>query len=71
MPCHIIQEVVEKAPQDIPLAAPGIRRKRVASMLRASWCILRHWRPAFNHRPPEMHAVDHLAKDYPNRAVPQ
>ena len=69
MPRHTVQEALERAPQGTPPPAPGSRRKRAASVLRASWCLLRHWRPACSHRPPEMHAMDHLAKDHPKAFV--
>jgi len=69
MPRHIVQEVSEKAPQDVPPLAPCSRRKRVAAMLRASWCILRHWRPMLSHGPPEMHAIDYMARDHPKAFV--
>jgi len=38
-------------------------------MLRASWCILRHWRPMLSHGPPEMHAIDYMARDHPKAFV--
>ena len=69
MPHHMVQEVLEKALQDTPPLAPGSRRQRVAAVLRASWCMPRHWWPARRHRPPEMTAMDHLAKDYPKAFV--
>jgi len=69
MPHYIVQEVAAKAPQDTPPPAPCSRRQRVASVLHTSWCILRHWRPARSHRPPEMHAIDHLARDHPKAFV--
>ena len=69
MPRYMVQEVLEKAPQDTPPPAPCSRRKRVAAVLRASWCILRHWQPGLSHRPPEMHAIDHLARDHPKAFV--
>jgi hypothetical protein len=69
MPRNIVQEDLEKVLQAIPPPTPCSRRKRVESVLRASWCILRHWRPARRHRPPEMHAIDHLAKDHPKAFV--
>jgi len=69
MPRHIVQEVSKKAPQDTPPPTPCSRRLRVAAVLRASWGILRHWRPVDSHRPPEMHAIDHLAKDHPKAFV--
>jgi hypothetical protein len=61
---YIVQEAVGEAPQDTLLQAPGPRRQRVVSWLRASWCLLRHWWPTLSHRPPEMHAIDYLAKDH-------
>src|SRR5262249_23993385 len=66
---RIVQQVLGKAIQNIPPPAPYSRRKRVAAVLCASWCILRHWRLARSHRPPEMHAIDHLAKDHPRAFV--
>jgi len=66
---HTVQAVSEKAPWDIPLQTPGLRRQRVASRLRAAWCLLRHWWPTLSHRPPEMHAIDYLAKDHPKAFV--
>jgi hypothetical protein len=64
MPGHIVQAVAEKAPRDIPLQAPGSQRQRLASGLRAAWCLLRYWWPTLSPRPPEMHAIDYLAKDH-------
>jgi hypothetical protein len=61
---HTVQAAVGKATQDTPPPAPSSRRKRVASVFRASWGILRHLRPMPSHQPPEMHAIDHLAKDH-------
>ena len=69
MPHRVNQEDLEKATQDTPPPAPCSRRKRVASVLRASWYILRHWRPARSDRPPEMHAIDHLARDHPRAFI--
>src|SRR5262249_262275 len=69
MPHRIVQEVLGKATEDTPPPTPFSRRKRVAAVLRTSWCILRHWRPARSHRPPEMHAIDHLARDHPKAFV--
>jgi hypothetical protein len=65
MPSRIVQKELEKATKDTPPPAPCSQRKRVAAVLRASWCILRHWRAASGQQPPEMHAIDHLAKDHP------
>jgi hypothetical protein len=69
MPRYIVQEASEKALQDTHPPAPSSQRKRVESVLRASWCILQHWRPAHSHQPPEMHAIDHLAKEHPKAFV--
>jgi hypothetical protein len=69
MPPHTVQEALERAPQGTPPPAPGSRRKRAASVLRVSWRILRHWRPTRGQRPPEMHAIDYLAKDHPKAFV--
>jgi len=66
---HIIQEALGKVPQNTPPPAPGSRRQRAASALRVSWCILRHWRPTLSQGPPEMHAIDYLAKDHPRAFV--
>src|SRR4029453_11947289 len=68
-PHHIVQEVFEEAPQDVPPPAPCARRKRVASVFCASWCLLRHWWPTLSHRPPEMHAIDYLAREHPRAFV--
>jgi hypothetical protein len=69
MPGYTVPEVLEKAPQDTPPPAPCSRRKRVTFVFRASWCILWHWRPVLSHGPPEMHAIDYLAKDHPRAFV--
>jgi hypothetical protein len=69
MSCHIVQEALEKAPHDTPPPALYSRHKHVAAVLRASWCFLRHWRPTLGQGPPEMHAIDHLAKDHPKAFV--
>ncbi len=69
MPCHMVQVISVKAPRDTPLSAPGSRRQRMAFGLRAAWCLLRHWWPTLSHRPPEMHAIDYLAKDHPKAFV--
>jgi len=69
MPHRIVHEALEKATWDTPPPAPCSRRKRVAAVLRASWCILRHWRPMLSHGPPEMHAIDYLARDHPKAFV--
>jgi hypothetical protein len=64
MPNRIVQETAWEATQDAPAPALLPRRKRIACVLRASWGILRRWQPARSHRPPEMHAIDHLAKHH-------
>jgi hypothetical protein len=69
MPYRIAQGDLGRATQDPPPPAPCSRRQRVAAVLRASWCMLRPWRPTYSQRPPEMHAIDHLAKDHPKAFV--
>jgi hypothetical protein len=69
MPRSVVQEVAEKAPQDTLPPLPSARRKRVASVLRGAWWILRHRQPMRSHRLPEMHAIDHLARDHPRAFV--
>jgi hypothetical protein len=57
-------EVSRQDTQDAAPPAPSLRRKRLTSVLRASWHIFRNRRLASSHRPPEMHALDHLAKHH-------
>jgi hypothetical protein len=69
MPRYVTQKVLEKARQDRLLPAPCSRRTRVMFALRALWCIRRSWWPTSSHGPPEMHAIDYLAKDHPRAFV--
>ena len=66
---HIIQEALGKAPQNTPPPSPCSRHRRTASVLRISWDILRHWRTTLSQGPPEMHAIDYLARDHPRAFV--
>jgi hypothetical protein len=69
MPHHIVREVLAQAPQDSSSPALRSRHMRGGPLVRAAWCLLRHWWPTLNHQPPEMHAIDHLARDHPRAFV--
>jgi hypothetical protein len=36
----------------------------MAAVLRAAQCIFWNWQRASSYRPPEMHAIDHLARHH-------
>jgi hypothetical protein len=64
MLAFIVQQEARKKVQDVAPPAPAPRGQRIASVLRAARRTLWNWRLASRHRPPEMHAIDHLAKHY-------
>jgi hypothetical protein len=69
MSYHIVPETLEKAPPEPSVLAPRSQRNHRVSIVCASWCFLRHWWPTLSHRPPEMHAIDYLARDHPRAYV--
>ena len=69
MLAFIVQQEVCKKVQDSAPPAPAPRGQRMASMLRAARRVFWNWRLASRHRPPEMHAIDHLARHYTKEFV--
>jgi len=57
------QEACKKL-QDVALPAPSSLGQRMAAVLRVTRRIFRNWRLASSHQPPEMHAIDYLAKHH-------
>jgi hypothetical protein len=64
MLAFIVHQEARKKVQDVAPPALSSRGQRMASVLRAARRILWNWRLASRHRPPEMHAIDHLAKHH-------
>lgn len=64
MLAFIVHQEARKKVQDVAPPALSSRGQRLASVLRAARRILWNWRLASRHRPPEMHAIDHLAKHH-------
>ncbi len=64
MLAFIVHQELNKKTQDAAPPAPPLLRKHRTSMLRAAWRMFRNWRRVPGHRPPEMHAIDHLARHH-------
>ena len=60
----VVHREAGKEIQDVALPAPSSRGRRMASELRIARRIFWNWRFASSHRPPEMHAIDHLARHH-------
>jgi len=60
----IVHQETGKKIQDVDPPAPSSLGQRMASVLRAARRIFWNWRLAARHRPPEMHAIDHLARHH-------
>ena len=60
----IVQQETGKKIQDIAPPAPASLGQRMASVLRAARRIFWNRLLAARHRPPEMHAIDHLARHH-------
>ena len=61
---HVLQKVLRKASQTVPPPVLLQEHRRAASVRRASLDILQNWRMERSHSPPEMHAMDHLARHH-------
>ena len=61
---HILRKVLRKASQTAPPAVLSQGHGHVTSVRQAALDILENRRTERSHSPPEMHAMDHLARHH-------